>query len=99
MLSALQERLRIRQLVVRGEHFFWNQKQKKNPLTVKAVQKKTGRYAKATRSKASCHYLRRTFASTVLEEGAEVVSIKEFLGHSSVTSSERYAQLSNRRVK
>jgi len=34
-----------------------------------------------------------------LEEGAEIVSIKEFLGHSSVTSSERYARLSNRRVK
>ena len=31
--------------------------------------------------------------------GAEVVSIRELLGHSSVASSERYARLSNRRVK
>jgi site-specific recombinase XerD len=27
------------------------------------------------------------------------VSLKEFLGHSSVTASERYAKLSNQRVK
>ncbi len=35
----------------------------------------------------------------MLEEGAEIVSIKEFLGHNSVTASERYAKLSNQKVK
>ena len=43
--------------------------------------------------------LRHTFASNLLEEGAEVISIKEFLGHESITSSERYARLSNQKVK
>ena len=47
----------------------------------------------------TAHSLRHTFASNLLEEGAEVISIRELLGHASVASSERYARLSNRRVK
>jgi site-specific recombinase XerD len=48
---------------------------------------------------ASCHRLRHTFASELLEQGAEIVSIRELLGHASMTSSERYAKLSNQHVK
>lgn len=43
--------------------------------------------------------LRHTFASNLLEEGAEVISIREFLGHESIASSERYAKLSNKKIK
>ena len=35
----------------------------------------------------------------LLEAGAEVITIKELLGHASIESSERYAKLSNQRVK
>jgi integrase/recombinase XerD len=63
------------------------------------MQKKMERYAKAAGIKASCHSLRHTFASNLLEEGAEVIAIKELLGHTSMESSERYAKLSNQRVK
>ena len=58
-----------------------------------------GRYARAAGVKASCHSLRHTFASNLLEAGAEVVSIREFLGHANIASSERYAKLSNLKVK
>ena len=47
----------------------------------------------------SCHSPRHTFASNLLEEGTEVISIKELLGHASIKSSERYAKLLNQRVK
>ena len=57
------------------------------------------RYARAAGVKASCHSLRHTFASNLLEAGAEVISIREFLGHESIASSERYAKLSNLKVK
>ena len=57
------------------------------------------RYTKSVGVVASCHSSRHTFASTLLEEGAEMVTIKELLGHESITSSERYARLTNRRVK
>jgi site-specific recombinase XerD len=35
----------------------------------------------------------------LLEAGAEVIAIKDLLGHASIQSSERYAKLSNQRVK
>jgi site-specific recombinase XerD len=98
-LESLHECLRQRPLGVLAAGLFWNRKQPRRPLTVKAVQKKMERYAKAAGIKASCHSLRHTFASNLPEEGAEVVSIRDLLGHSSVASSERYARLSNQRVK
>ncbi len=98
-LSSLHECLRHRPLSAAGDYFFWNQKRMRCPLSIKAIQKKMERYASSAGIAASCHSLRHTFASNLLEEGAEVVSIKELLGHSSIGSSERYARLSNRRVK
>lgn len=97
--TGLRECLKGRPVKVPNNHLFWNQKRAGQPLSVKAMQKKMERYAKESNVKASCHSLRHTFASNLLEEGAEIVSIKEFLGHTSVASSERYARLSNQKVK
>lgn len=63
------------------------------------MPKKNERYAKAVRIVASCLSLRLPFAVNLQEEGAEIISIKEPLGHEAITSSERYARLLNRRVK
>jgi site-specific recombinase XerD len=98
-LTALRTCLALRPAVVPDDLLFWNQKRPQRPLSSKGIQKKLERYAKAADIKASCHSLRHTFASNLLEEGAEVISIKELLGHASIKSSERYAQLSNQRVK
>ena len=78
---------------------FWNRKRVQQPLSVKAIQKKMERYAKAAGITASCHSLRHTFASNLLEHGAEVVAIRDFLGHSQIASSERYAKISSQRIK
>ena len=78
---------------------FWNQKRPQRPLSSKGIQKKLECYAKAANIKASSHSLQHTFASNLLEEGAEVIAIKELLGHASIQSSERYATLSHQRVK
>jgi integrase/recombinase XerD len=84
---------------VPGDAVFWNQKRPNRPLSVKAIQKKMARYANAAGIVVSCHSLRHTFASNLLEQGAEIVSIRELLGHASISSSERYAKLSNQHVK
>jgi site-specific recombinase XerD len=84
---------------VPGDMVFWNQKRPSHPLSVTAIQKKIQRYANAAGITASCHSLRHTFASNLLEQGAELVSIRELLGHASMSSSERYAKLSNQHVK
>jgi site-specific recombinase XerD len=80
-------------------YVFWNRKRTQQPLSVKAMQKKMERYAKAAGITASCHSLRQTFASNLLEHGAEVVAIRDFLGHSQIASSERDAKLSSQKIK
>jgi site-specific recombinase XerD len=80
-------------------YVFWNRKRAQQPLSVKAIQKKMERYAKAAGITASCHSLRHTFASNLLEHGAEVVVIRDFLGQSQIASSERYANISSQKVK
>ena len=97
--AALRTCLAARPAAVPGEVLFWNQKRPHRALSSKGMQKKMERYAKAAGIKASCHSLRHTFASNLLEEGAEVIAIKELLGHASMEASERYAKLSNQRVK
>jgi len=99
ILSSLEQLLNSRPRAIPEAVVFWNQKRLSQPLSIKAIQKKMERYAKSAGIKASCHSLRHTFASNLLEAGAEVVYIKEFLGHNSIASSERYARLSNQRVK
>jgi site-specific recombinase XerD len=98
-LAALRTCLAARPPAVPAEVVFWNQKRPQRMLSAKGIQKKLERYAKAAGIKASCHSLRHTFASNLLEAGAEVIAIKELLGHVSIASSERYAKLSNQRVK
>lgn len=99
ILSSLEQLFSQRPRTIPEDVVFWNQKRLSEPLSIKAIQKKMERYAKSAGIKASCHSLRHTFASNLLEEGAEVIYIKEFLGHNSIASSERYAKLSNQRVK
>ena len=78
---------------------FWNRKRPARPLSVKAIQKKMERYTNVAGITASCHSLRHTFASNLLEHGAEVVTIRDFLGHSQIASSERYAKVSSQKIK
>ena len=98
-LGALRTCLALRPAVVPDGLVFWNKKRPHRALSSKGRQKQIERYAKAAGIKASCHSLRHTFASNLLEAGAEVITIKELLGHASIESSERYAKLSNQRVK
>jgi site-specific recombinase XerD len=98
-LASLRACLQRRPAGVPGDVVFWNQKRFSRTLSVKAIQKKMARYATAAGIRASCHRLRHTFASNLLEQGAEVVSIRELLGHAAITSSERYAKISNQKVK
>jgi site-specific recombinase XerD len=98
-LASLRECMQMRPSSIECDSFFWNQKRRNKPVSIKAIQKKMERYAKAGKVEASCHSLRHRFASNLLEEGAEVISIKEFLRHESISSSERYARMSNQKVK
>lgn len=53
----------------------------------------------STLSKLSPHVLRHTFASAMLNNGAEMDSVKELLGHASLTSTQVYTHITFEELK
>lgn len=52
-----------------------------------------------TMSKRSPHVIRHTFATTMLDHGADINAVKELLGHSSLASTQVYTHVSAERLK
>jgi len=68
------------------------------PISVRGIQKRIEYYAQKTGFKVSCHHLRHTFATQLLNAEAKVVSIQDLLGHNWITTTERYCSVSNVKV-
>jgi site-specific recombinase XerD len=68
-------------------------------LSIRGVQKRIDGYARRAGVRVSCHMLRHSLATQLLNQGVRLVVVQELLGHSSVTSTQRYARLANRRVR
>ena len=49
--------------------------------------------------KLSPHSLRHTFATHMLNNGADLIAIKDLLGHSSLTSTQVYTHLQSKKLK
>lgn len=72
------------------EYFFVNQKGKKlNEKFVYLVVNKYLSYV-TTKTKRSPHILRHSFATHILNNGAEISKVKKLLGHSSLASTQVY---------
>jgi site-specific recombinase XerD len=68
---------------------------KGNPISVRAMQKRIEFYARKSGVPVSCHRLRHTMATQLLNADADLVSIQEILGHSQIKTTQRYSKISN----
>lgn len=81
------------------KYFFVNKKGKK--LTEKFVYVVVNKYLSlvTSKQKRSPHILRHSFATHVLDNGAEISKVKEILGHSSLASTQVYTNANIEQLK
>ncbi len=72
---------------------------KGQPISVRGIQKRMEYYAKKTGLKVSCHRLRHTMATQLLNAEAEVETIQDLLGHNWITTTQRYCKVSNLKIQ
>ena len=75
-------------LVEKGIH-------KGKPISVHGIKKRMEYYAKKSGVKLSCHNLRHTMATQMLNADTDLVTIQTLLGHSRITTTERYSKVHN----
>ncbi len=99
-IDSLQAYMKIRPssktqklfLVQKGFH-------KGKSLSIRGIQKRIENYAKETGLLVSCHRLRHTMATQLLNADAMLATVQELMGHTCVLSTQRYAKVSNPKVR
>jgi len=69
------------------------------PISVRGIQKRIEYYAKRTRISVSCHRFRHSMATQLPNADAVLVTVQELMGHGRVSSTQRYAKVSNTKVR
>ena len=69
------------------------------PISVRGIQKRMEYYAQKTGIQVSCHHLRHTMATQLLNADADLVTIQDLLGHSKITTTQCYCRVSNLKVQ
>jgi len=72
---------------------------KGQPLNVRGIQHRMKYYSKKAGFKVSCHQLRHTMATQMLNADADLVTIQDLLGHAYIRTTERYCRVSNHKVR
>lgn len=69
------------------------------PLNVRGIQYRIKYYSKKAGFKVTCHQLRHTMATQMLNADADLVTIQDLLGHAYIRTTERYCRVSNQKVR
>jgi site-specific recombinase XerD len=72
---------------------------KGEPISVRGIQKRIEYYARKTGLAVSCHRLRHTFATQLLNADADLATIQDLLGHEHITTTQRYCRVANLKVQ
>lgn len=85
----------------KGKRLFLVQKgpMRGQPLSVRGIQKRMESYARKSRLNVSCHRLRHTMATQLLNADADLATIQDLLGHGQITTTQRYCWVANLKVQ
>lgn len=72
---------------------------KGKPISVRGIQKRIEYYSKKSKIDVSCHQLRHTMATQLLNADTDLVAIQDLLGHSRIRTTQRYCKVSNLKVQ
>ena len=97
--SALQAYLARRSSKARALFLVQKGPLKGSPLSVRGIQKRIEYYARRNHLSVSCHRLRHTMATQLLNADADLATIQDLLGHSQVTTTQRYCRVANLKVQ
>jgi len=97
--SALLAYLAKRSSKVRGLFLVQKGPMRGKPLSVRGIQKRMEYYARKSRLEVSCHRLRHTMATQLLNADADLATIQDLLGHGQITTTQRYCRVANLKVQ
>ncbi len=69
------------------------------PISIRGIQKRMEYYAKKAKLRVTCHQLRHTMATQMLNADADLCTIQDLLGHTNVKTTQRYCRISNLKVQ
>ena len=72
---------------------------KGEPISVRGIQKRIEYYGRKSGLPVSCHKLRHTFATQLLNADADLATIQDLLGHEHITTTQRYCRVANLKVQ
>ncbi len=85
----------------KGKRLFLVQKgsMRGQPLSVRGIQKRMEYYAHKSKLNVSCHRLRHTMATQLLNADADLATIQDLLGLGQITTTQRYCWVANLKVQ
>src|SRR5512139_2137308 len=97
--SALSAYLEKRSSKAKGLFLVQKGPMRGKPLSVRGIQKRIEYYARKSSLDVSCHRLRHTMATQLLNADADLATIQDLLGHSQITTTQRYCRVANLKVQ